>query len=64
MIRALLVAIALTVPSIAEARSYPCWLVRWYVNNHTPAEVEAAARKYRVTPKERAEHAACLREKK
>lgn len=64
--RALLAAIVLTVtvPSIADARSYPCWLVRWYVNNHSREEVEAMARKHRTTAKERAAALACLKDKK
>ena len=63
---ALLVAIALTVtvPSVAQARSYPCWLIRWYVSNHTREEVEAAANKHKVTAKERAAAATCLKDKK
>lgn len=64
---AAVVAVALAIiamPSSARARSYPCWIVRWYVNNHTKEEIEAAARKHRVTAKERAAHYACLKDNK
>jgi len=64
--RALLAAIALTVtvsPALAE-RSYPCWLVRWYVSNHSKEQRDADAKKYKVTERERANHAACFRSKK
>jgi hypothetical protein len=66
MARALLVAIALTVtasPALAD-RSYPCWIVRAYVATHTKAQIEAAARKHKVTPQERAAHQACLKDNK
>lgn len=63
--RALLAAIALTVtvPSHADARSYPCWMVRWYVSTHSRAEVDQMAREYHITAKERAQALACLRQK-
>ena len=48
----------------ADARWYPCALVRWYVANHSRAEVEEMARKYKVTAKERRAALACLKEKK
>lgn len=59
-----LVCLGLFDCSPVEARTYPCWLVRWYVNNHTREEVEEAARKHRATAKERAAAVACLKEKK
>ena len=64
--RALLAAIVLTVtvPSISEARSYPCWLVRWWVSSHTREEADAMARNHNVSAKERAAALACLRDKK
>lgn len=62
--RAALVLLAVLIATPAQARSYPCWLVRWYVNNHTRAEVEAKANEHKATAKERAAAVACLREKK
>lgn len=64
--RALLAAVVLTVtvPSVSEARFYPCWMVRWYVHNHSREEVEAMARKHRATAKERAAAIACLKDNK
>ena len=48
----------------ADARWYPCALVRWYVANHSREDVEEMARKYKVTAKERRAALACLKEKK
>lgn len=61
--RSLLVAIALTVtvPSVVQARSYPCWMIRWYVSTHSRAEAEAMADKHKATAKERAAAVACLK---
>lgn len=47
----------------ADARWYPCPLVRWYAANHSRAEIDAMARKYKVTDKERKAALACLKVK-
>lgn len=62
---ALLLAVALTVIAMpAQARSYPCWLVRWYATHHTREEIEAIVKKRKVTDGELAEAAKCFKEKK
>ena len=48
----------------ADARWYPCSLVRWYVANHSKEDVEAMARKHKVTTAERKAAAACFKRAK
>lgn len=55
--------VGLLLPSAANARTYPCWLIRAYVATHTRAEIDEMARKYNVTPKEREHALRCLKEK-
>lgn len=63
--RALLaIFIAMLAVKSADARWYPCWMVRAYVNAHSQAEVDAMARKHKPTKKEREAALACLKEKK
>lgn len=61
--RSLLVAIALTVtvPSVVQARSFPCWMVRMYVDTHSKAQQRADAKKYGVTEEEKREHRVCFK---
>jgi hypothetical protein len=60
----LAVFIAMLFVKSADARWYPCPLVRWYVANHSQAEIDEMARQYKVTAKEKRAALACLKEKK
>lgn len=59
----LVIFFAMLAVKSADARWYPCPLVRWYVANHSRAEVEEMARKHKVTAKELKAALACLKVK-
>ena len=46
-----------------DTLGYPCWLVRWAVDNFSPEYIEAEAKKRKMTPEQRRQAQACLKDK-